>query len=252
MDGEENNTSKSLGKLALITGSAKRIGAAIAVHFARSGYDLIIHYNNSESEAKQVVKTIEEMGREVIMIKADLEKELDAFIVQVSNSTLVKKRGGIDVLINSASKYEKMQFNETTSELWDSMHAINSKVPYFLTQGLLINLKNVNGCVINMVDTSYHQPWKYYSNYCASKASLYNQTMSLSQELAPDVRVNGIAPGAIIFPEWIDEEEKQTILGQIPMKREGTVEEIAQTALFLANGPTYITGQIIGVDGGLN
>ena len=252
MDGEENNILKSQQKLALITGSAKRIGATIAVHFARSGYDIIIHYNKSESEAKQVVKTIEEIGREVIMIKADLEKELDSFIVQVNNSTLTKKRGGIDVLINSASKYEKKRFDETTLELWDSMHAINSKAPYFLTQGLLMNLKNVTGCVINMLDTSYNQPWKFYSNYCASKAALYNQTLCLSQELAPDVRVNGIAPGAIIFPEWIDEKEKQTILSQIPMKREGTVEEIAQTALFLADGPTYITGQIIGVDGGLN
>ncbi len=252
MDGEENYTKNSRGKLALITGSAKRIGAAIAINFARAGYDIIVHYNTSELEAKEVVKTISELGREVMMLKADLETELDLFIDQINNSNLVKNRGGIDVLVNSASKYEKIPFSQTTPESWDSMHNINSKVPYFLTRGLLSNLKKVKGCIINMVDTSYNQPWKFYSNYCASKASLHNQTLCLSQELAPDIRVNGIAPGAIVFPEWIDEKEKESILNQIPLKREGTVEEIAQTALFLADGPAYITGQIIAVDGGLN
>jgi len=238
-------------KLALITGSGRRLGAAIAIHFAQSGFDLIIHYNNSEKEAKDVVETIKKMGRNAIMIKANLTHKLEEFIEQVKNSELVTERGGIDVLINSASKYEQSNFSSVTPKMWDSMHEINSKVPYFLIQGLLNELKIVNGSIINMVDTSYHRPWEKYSNYCASKASLYNLTMSLSYELAPEIRVNGIAPGAIMFPEWLGEEEKQRILTQIPMKREGTVEEIAETALFLAEGPNYITGQIIGVDGGL-
>jgi len=251
MNRDDSDTLIVRNKLALITGSARRLGAAIAIHFAQSGFDLIIHYNNSEKEAKDVVETIKKMGRNAIMIKANLTQNLEEFIEQVKNSELVTGRGGIDVLINSASKYEQSDFSSVTPKMWDSMHQINSKVPYFLIQGLLNELKIVNGSIINMVDTSYYRPWENYSNYCASKASLYNLTMSLSYELAPEIRVNGIAPGAIMFPEWLGEEEKQRILTQIPMKREGTVEEIAETALFLAEGPNYITGQIIGVDGGL-
>tara|TARA_B100001758_G_scaffold137851_1_gene118781 strand:- start:78 stop:836 length:759 start_codon:yes stop_codon:yes gene_type:complete len=243
-----NNNSK---KLVLVTGSAKRLGAAIAIKFAESGYDVIIHYNNSENEAENVVNKIKKLGNDAIMIKADLTTGLDQFLSEVINSDLVRERGGLDVLINSASKYEKVAFSNVTKEMWDSMHGINSKAPYFMIQGLLESLSVVNGCVINMVDTSYKYPWENYTNYCASKASLYNLTMSLSYELAPLVRVNGIAPGAIMFPEWIEDEDKDIILNQIPMEREGTVMEIAETALFLADGPNYITGQIIAVDGGL-
>ena len=251
MNRDEVHTLNSGKKLVLVTGSAKRLGAAIAIHFAKSDYDVIIHYNNSENDAKDIVSKIKEIGTDAMMIKADLIHELDDFINQVRTCELVKRRGGIDVLINSASKYEKVKFSQVTPELWDSMHGINSKAPYFLIQGLLNEIKNVKGCIINMVDTSYQRPWEYFSNYCASKATLYNLTMSLSYELAPEIRVNGIAPGAIMFPEWIEEEDKEKILSQIPMSREGTLEEIAETALFLAEGPNYITGQIIGVDGGL-
>jgi len=251
MPGENNTTNSKSKKLVLITGSAKRLGAAIALKFAKSDYDVIIHYNNSKNEAENIVKKIKELGNDALMVKADLTTELDIFISDIINSELVKKRGGLDVLINSASKYEKVEFSKVTTEMWDSMHSINSKAPYFLTQGLLESLKSVDGCVINMVDTSYQYPWENYTNYCASKASLYNLTMSLSYELAPKIRVNGIAPGAIMFPEWIEDEDKEIILNQIPMEREGTVIEIAETALFLADGPNYITGQIIAVDGGL-
>ncbi|RAH15659.1 MAG: hypothetical protein CMB56_002255 [Methanobacteriota archaeon] len=239
-------------KLVLITGSAKRLGAEMALSFARLDYDVIIHFNNSLEEAKSVVKKIENMGCKAIMIRANLNDELKNFIETVKNSELIKNRGGLDLLINSASKYEKMDFENVTEELWDEMQGINTKAPFFLTQGLIDEIRNVNGSIINMVDTSYNRPWKYYTNYCSSKASLYNMTLSLSHELAPEIRVNGIAPGAIMFPDWIEEKDKQEILDQIPMIREGTAEEIAATAVFLAEGPEYITGQIISVDGGLN
>ena len=251
MTGEDISTMGCGDKLVLVTGSAKRLGAAIALHFAQSGYDVIVHYNNSKNEAEMLVNKIKEIGKNALMIQADLNTGLKKFLEDIINSDLVAKRGGIDVLINSASIYEKVEFPKVTEEMWDAMHGINSKAPYFLIQGLLTSLKSVNGCVINMVDTSYKYPWKNYSNYCASKASLYNLTMSLSYELAPNVRVNGIAPGAIMFPEWIEDGDRESILNQIPMEREGTVIEIAETALFLAEGPDYITGQIIAVDGGL-
>lgn len=239
-------------KLVLITGSGKRLGAAMALHFAKNNYDVIIHYNNSKSEAESVIEKIKKMGGDAILIKANLKNNLSNFIDEVIQSSLIKKRGGLDVLINSASKYENMRFEEVTGESWDEMHTINTKVPYFLIQGLLKELKSLSGSVINMVDTSYNRPWKNYSNYCSSKASLYNLTLSLSHELAPGIRVNGIAPGAIMFPEWVEENEKERILNNVPMAREGTAKEIAETALFLADGPEYITGQIISVDGGLN
>tara|TARA_X000000368_G_scaffold376796_1_gene330027 strand:- start:57 stop:815 length:759 start_codon:yes stop_codon:yes gene_type:complete len=251
MDRRDTESTIEFNKLVLITGSAKRLGAAIAIHFAKNGYDVLVHYNNSKKEAEEVISTIHGMGVDAALIKADLTTELDRFIKDVKNTEIVRKRGGIDVLVNSASIYEEIEFSLVTQEKWDAMHQINSKVPYFLIQGLLPELKIVKGCVINMVDTSYNRPWINYSNYCASKASLYNLTMSLSYELAPEVRVNGIAPGAIMFPEWLNEKGKQEIMDQIPMNREGTVEEISQTALFLADGPNYITGQIISVDGGL-
>ena len=112
------------------------------------------------------------------------------------------------------------------------------------------NIKNVNGCVVNLIDNSYERPWPFYSSYCASKSALRSITLSLAIELAPDVRVNGIAPGAILFPDWMEKSSRQEILTKVPMKREGTPDEIADTAFFLAAGPQYITGQVIAVDGG--
>ena len=115
-------------KLVLITGSGKRLGAAMALHFAKSNYDVIVHYNNSQVEAKAVVDEIKKLGSNAIMIKANLTEGLDPFIEEVKNSSLIRNRGGLDVLINSASKYEKMNFESVTTELWDEMHTINNNL----------------------------------------------------------------------------------------------------------------------------
>ena len=240
------------GQTVLITGAAKRIGRNMALRFAKEGASLLLHYNKSVSEATELCDEIRNMGLECELYCADLsiQDEVIKFTDNIKNSKLISKRGGLDVLINSASIFEKDPLVNVTEEKWEKMMFVNAKAPYFITKYLLSLLVKNRGSVINMIDTSYSRPWSFYSNYCASKAALRSLTLSLAIELAPDVRVNGIAPGAIVFPEWMPDEERKEVLTNIPMRREGTVDEIAETVMFLASGPKYITGQIIAVDGG--
>ena len=241
-----------VGQTVLITGAAKRIGRKIALRFAKEGASVMVHYNKSSEDALELFDEILKLGSKCELYCADLsDKEgRETFLQELKSSKIINERGGLDVLINSASIFEKSSIEDTSEDDWDSMMEINAKAPYFLIKGLLNNLRNVEGNVINLIDTSYQRPWPFYSNYCASKSALRSLTLSLAIELAPFIRVNGIAPGAIMFPNWMDENERKDVLTNVPLGREGTCEEIAETAIFLANGPKYITGQIIAVDGG--
>ena len=274
------------GRTVLITGGAKRIGCSIAMKFAREGASILLHCNNSLEEAKKVKSDVESLGNNCELFVADLSTKDGRMklVEEVLSSSIVSQRGGLDVLINSASIFKPSKLESQLNKVddnkfdwfdahfkinlkaplilsrsfakdvdekdWEMMMEINAKAPYFLTKYLLRNIKNVNGCVVNLIDNSYERPWPFYSSYCASKSALRSITLSLAIELAPDVRVNGIAPGAILFPDWMEKSSRQEILTKVPMKREGTPDEIADTAFFLAAGPQYITGQVIAVDGG--
>jgi pteridine reductase len=234
--------------VALVTGSAKRLGKQIVCQLHQAGYRVIIHYNQSASDASNLAASLnQQRALSATTLQADLlnHNQLDQL---ASNALACFNR--MDVLVNNASSFYPTPLSRATLENWDDLFGSNVKAPYFLAQALAPALAANNGCIINMVDIHAQQPLQAHSLYCMAKAALLMMTKSLARELAPTIRVNGIAPGAILWPsQQLDEADKAEILQQIPLQRTGTPEDIANTVLFLVQSP-YISGQIIAVDGG--
>ena len=241
-----------MDKVALVTGGAARIGAQICRTLANAGAIVAIHCHRSLAAAEDLVEEIEAAGGESFVVRGDLSEEEDRAALIDS---VIDKAGRLDILVNNASIFEKIPLDEMTSDAAQMMWRVNAEAPLMLIQHAAPHLrfegKGDPGSVINMIDNSSgRNDWPELSHYCASKAALLSMTRSLAQELAPSIRVNGVGPGAILFQEWESDERRAAVLSSIPMGRQGEVEEIAETVLFLAAGPPYITGQIIDVDGG--
>ncbi len=236
--------------VALITGAARRIGAAIARGLHQHDYRVAIHYRHSDREARALADDLNDRRLDsAIILKADLDRLTD--IESLAEDTLAHW-GRLDVLVNNASSFYPTPVGDASAEQWDDLINSNLKAPFFLTQALADELRLRQGCVINITDIHADRPLIKHPIYCAAKAGNAMLTKSLARELAPGVRVNGIAPGAILWPEAADESDdsQRTLLGKIPLQRKGEAEDIVQTVLFLVGGPSYITGQIIAVDGG--
>jgi pteridine reductase len=240
------------GKVALVTGGAARIGAEICRTLANAGATVAIHCNSSLSAAEDLAEEIGSSGGQSFVVRGDLTKDDDRVALIES---VISRAGGLNILVNNASIFEKKSLGDMTSDSAREMWSVNAEAPLMLIQHAAPHLQvggsEDPGSVINMLDNSSgRNDWPELSHYCASKAALLSITRSLSQELAPQIRVNGVGPGAILFQEWESEERRSSVLSSIPMGRQGKTIEIAQTVLFLASGPSYITGQIIDVDGG--
>lgn len=237
--------------VALVTGGGRRIGAEIARQLHQHGFNVVIHFLRSESEAITLAMQLNEIRPEsAITLKADLNQL--SSLQALAQDTLAAW-GRLDTLVNNASSYYPTPFSDVTEAQWEDLHASNSKAPFFLCQALAPELKQQQGCIINIVDIHAERPLPNYSPYTIAKAGIAMLTKSLARELAPHVRVNGVAPGVIIWPENAathSEEEKQRILDQIPLAREGSAEDIAKTVVFFVKDAPYITGQILAVDGG--
>jgi len=237
--------------VALITGGGRRIGAEIATQLHQYGFNVIIHYLRSSNEANELAKQLNTLRENSAMtIQSDLT-QLDS--VKQLGSSAINIWGRLDVLINNASSYYPTEFGKVSEKEWDDLQASNSKAPFFLSQSVATELKNQQGCIVNIVDIHAERPVLEYSPYTIAKAGIAMLTKSLARELAPEVRVNGVAPGVIIWPENAAEhskQEKQRILEQIPLAREGSAKDIAKTVLFFVKDAPYITGQILAVDGG--
>ena len=235
-------------KTVLITGAAKNIGAVIAEALQSCGMNVIVHYNNSEEEARELVKKLNGNRHDsAISIKADLEKE-DNYIPLVN--TALNFKGHIDVLINNASAFYPTSLNNLNIKQWNELININLKAPLFISQLAAKTLGESKGCIINITDIHASNPLKDHIIYCISKAGLVTLTKSLAKELAPNIRVNGISPGAITWPNNMDNKTKENIINQTILKKKGNAEDIAKTIVFLINDADYITGQILNVDGG--
>ena len=235
-------------KTVLITGAAKNIGAVIAKELHSCGMNVIVHYNNSEEEARELVKKLNGNRHDsAISIKADLEKE-DNYIPLVN--TALNFKGHIDVLINNASAFYQTSLNNLNTKQWNELININLKAPLFISQLAAKSLGESKGCIINITDIHASNPLKDHTIYCISKAGLVTLTKSLAKELAPNIRVNGISPGAITWPNNMDNKTKENIINQTILKKKGNAEDIAKTIVFLINDADYITGQILNVDGG--
>ncbi len=237
-------------KSAMITGAANRLGAQIARTLHQNGANLIIHYRASAAAAQALVAELNSKREDsAVALNADLNSmpELERLAVEACSAF-----DGLHILINNASSFYPTHFGEISAQDWDVLIASNFKAPLFLTQACYPALRKSTGCVINMVDIYASMPLNRYSVYCSAKAGNQMLVKSLAMELAPEVRVNGIAPGAILWPEHesVDfDAEHQALLDLVPLKRCGTPQAIADTALLLATND-YITGEIIRVDGG--
>lgn len=233
-------------RVALITGGAVRVGRAIALRLADAGFDVALTYLSSDQAAKDLAREIETKSRRCVAIRADL---LDsAAAVKAIDAQFTKAFQRLDVLVNNASLYEPDDPRDPSQarRLW----AIHVETPLLLCRNFSGLLQAAGGCVVNMVDLQAERPMPGYLAYCASKAGLWNLTLGLARELAPDVRVNGIAPGVVEWPANLPAEKRAQYLRRVPLGRAGTPEDVVQTVAFLVNGGHYMTGQILRLDGG--
>ncbi len=236
-------------KVVMITGAARRVGAALVQHLHQADMNIILHYRSSEKDATDLAKNLNAQRAESVkLLQGDLKeyKKIPNLIEQA-----MSLYGHIDVLINNASSFYPTSLDEIDEGLWEDLIGVNLKAPLFLTQSIAPHLNKTKGCIINIVDIHADRPLKDYPVYCIAKAGLVMLTKSMARELAPNVRVNGIAPGAIMWPEIEHYESMhEKIISRTALKRKGAPSDIADTALFLIDHANYITGQIIAVDGG--
>ena len=233
----------------LITGAAKRLGAQMSRHLHQLGYRLILHYHHSKTLAQALQQELNHLRpNSVQLLRQDLTQleQLPAMADQVINCF-----GRLDGLINNASSFYATPFGHSQPQQWQDLASTNAAAPYFLIQALADTLKKHQGAIINMVDIHAEKGLKDHLLYSMAKNALATLTRGLATELAPNVRVNGIAPGAIIWPEQeLTSSQKEQVLTTIPLARLGTAQEIAKTVEFLLTGPRYLTGHIINLDCG--
>ena len=237
------------GQVVLITGGARRVGAAVAGALHAAGARILIHYRHSGDEAHALAAIFNTARADsACVFGADLQDHRRAPAV-VGAALAAFSR--LDILINNASTFYPTRVGEITLQDWDDLMGSNLKAPLFLSQAAAPHLRVTNGLIINMIDIHAARPLKAHPVYCAAKAGLAMLTRSLARELGPQIRVNGIAPGPVLWPEdSLDENLKHEIIDKTALKRHGSPQDIARTALFLAKDAPYITGQIIAVDGG--
>ncbi|GAB1261232.1 pteridine reductase [Aurantivibrio plasticivorans] len=237
----------------LITGAARRIGAEVSSLLHSSGFNVIIHCNQSLSEAEALCEQLNRARQDsAAIVSADL---CDLHSINNLANQATEKWGRLDALVNNASSFYPTAVGEISESIYDDLFGTNLKAPLFLSQACAPALKEAQGCIINMADIHGERPLTGYPVYCMAKAANIMLTKALAKELAPDIRVNGVAPGAILWPEnaaELDERAKDIIIDRAALKRIGNPQDIAQTILFLIKNSPYITGQIIAVDGGRN
>ncbi len=236
-------------RVAIVTGGARRIGAAIVKSLHARDLDICLHYRGSEQAAQTLAEELEAVRPgSVCLVQAELADEAaPGAIIQAALDTF----GRIDVLINNASAFYPTPIGEATAANWDELMASNLRAPFFLSQKAAPHLSRRGGAIVNLVDIHALVPMQRHAVYCQAKAGLVMQTRSLAKELAPSIRVNGVAPGAILWPENEDSPEAAAaILDRIPLGHQGRPEDIAAAVTFFALDAPYVTGQILAVDGG--
>lgn len=235
-------------KNVLITGAAKRLGAACARLLHSEGCNVFLHYRSSATEAQQLCDELNQQRPDSARImQADLLNMAE--LAAVANEACLAW-GGIDVLVNNASSFYPTAIPDATEQQWDELLGSNLKAPFFLAQALTKTLTDNKGCIVNIVDIHAERGLSGYPVYSIAKAGLAAMTKVLAKELGPTVRVNGVAPGAILWPEHSSEPAKLEILQRVILKRSGEPADIAKAVLFLVNEANYMTGQILTVDGG--
>jgi len=237
------------GRVVLVTGGAIRLGRAIVQALAAEGAVLAVHHHGSTDAAQALVAELRSSGRRAQAFQADLtdDAQLAALVPEVERSL-----GPVQVLVNSAARFTRAAFLDTDAAMLDAEWRLNARAPFLITraaargmverrEGVVVNVLDIGGALV---------PWRSYSAYCMSKAALHMLTQVLALELAPHVRVNGVAPGTVLPPEALGPEERAQLRSRIPLQRFGTPQDVAHTVRFLVTGSDFITGQVVAVDGG--
>ena len=237
------------GRWALVTGAGKRIGACVARTLHAAGCNVAIHYRGSKGPALSIANELNDARPgSAITVGADL---LDIAGLPALVKEIIEQTGRLDILINNASSFYPTPIDEITEDQWDDLIGTNLKAPLFLSQACVPHLREAGGSIINIVDIHAARPLRHHTIYGPAKAGLAMLTRTLARDLAPQVRVNGVSPGAILWPEdGMTDSVKNTIIKQVPLQRPGEPSDIAGCILYLVRDAVYVTGQIIAIDGG--
>ncbi|HTD28165.1 MAG TPA: pteridine reductase [Xanthomonadaceae bacterium] len=235
--------------VALITGASRRLGAAIARTLHAAGYDLALHHRQDDHDMDALVADLESQRKHsTLVLRAELA-DVDTLPLLIADTIACFHR--IDALINNASAFFATPIGGTTPQQWDLLFAANARAPFFLAQAAAPHLRETSGAIVNLVDIYAERPLKNHTLYCMAKAALAMLTLSLARELGPEVRVNGIAPGAVLWPEaGMPGADQQRLLASTALQRVGDPQDVANAALFLIRDARYTTGEILRVDGG--
>jgi len=244
-----SETTKSRTKHVLITGAARRIGACIATTLHQRGCDVFLHYHSSSDAVNELAEQFNALrAGSAMTLQADLGKDED---IDRLAAEVKAHAGNLSLLVNNASRFFPTSVGTTSHEQWDELMDSNLRGPYFLTQALLPELATAAGSVVNLLDVHAVRPMQGHAVYCMAKAGLQMMTLAMAKDLGPQIRVNGVAPGAILWPEQdCSSEDQRKILSKTVMGRAGSPEDIASAVAYLGLDAPYVTGQVLAVDGG--
>lgn len=234
-------------RAALVTGAAVRVGRAIALALARAGADVAVHYGSSSEEAERTAEEIRALGRRAVTVPARLESPEEC---RRAVASAIDAFGGLDLLIHSAANFHRASLAETDEALWDSSMNVNARAGFLLAREAAPALSARHGRIVLVSDFLGRDPAKGYLAHSVSKAAVEGLVRALAVELAPEVLVNAVAPGNVLVPEGTAPEEAARWASQVPLKRIGVPEDVAAAVLFLCAGPSFLTGQVVRVDGG--
>lgn len=234
------------GRVALVTGAGRRVGRAIALALGARGMQVVVHFNGSRDGADETARLIAQAGGEAVVEQADLT-QLDAAHALIDRA--VAWRGGLGALVNSAAIMLRTPIGETSVSDWDTMFAINVRAPYFLSQRAAPALAAARGAIVNIADLAAFESWPSYVPHGMTKAAVVQMTRAMAHALAPEVRVNAVAPGVVLLPEGWSGDEAEHLRSTTPLLRLGSPGDVAQAVIYLLEA-AYVTGEVVRVDGG--
>jgi NAD(P)-dependent dehydrogenase (short-subunit alcohol dehydrogenase family) len=241
------NNQPLVGKSALVTGGARRVGRGIALALAQAGADVALTYRTSHSEAVDAAREIESLGHRALAVECDVRSEAS---VRTAVAAAAGSFGRLDLVINNAAIFEFASLDSLTLEQWDEVFETNARGPFLVAREAMPHLRAVEGSIVNIGSLGGMKAWAGHAHYCASKAALHMLTQAMAKAFAPEVNVNCVAPGWIEIGGNTDEAAAR-FAAKAPMQRNGSVDDVAQAVLFFAAGPHFVTGQVLAVDGGL-
>lgn len=234
------------GRVAIVTGAGRRVGRALAVALGARGMRVVVHYAGSADGARETARLIQDAGGAATIVQADL---LDVTAAERLIDDVVRQEGELFALVNSAAIMVRTPVGETATAQWDEMFALNVRAPYFLSQRAAPALRAARGVIVNIADLAAFETWPAYVPHAMTKAAIVQMTRGLAHALAPEVRVNGVAPGVALLPEGWSEADAEHLRHTTPLKRLGTPDDVAHAVLFLLEAD-FVTGEVILVDGG--